>query len=118
MASRQQREREDERVEEARTDLVRLRVARMLQTWRVFAEEECSGRMREARATRHYHQQLLQCMLVAWKDRHVTMLKKKLLKVQSARFESCRLLSSCYIKWRQQVSMGMGVACSISDFLL
>lgn len=104
VTSKQERESENETVQEAVSHLLRLKVVRMLRCWRAFAEEEFSERMREARAARHYHQLLQHRVFMAWKDRHMTMIRKRVLKVQCGRFENSRLLSSCYVKWRWQVS--------------
>lgn len=102
VTNRQEMEREEEMVSEARAQLTRLRLVRVLQTWR----ERVYERVLEARATLHHQQWLKQRVLLAWKYSHVTLLRKRMLRAQGEMFENSRLLSSCYIRWRQQVRVG------------
>lgn len=112
--SKQQREREDEMAEEDRAHLLRLKVVRVLHVWREFAEAESSERMKEGRAACHYQQVLLHHVFLAWRDRLVLMKRNQLLREQCARFESSRLVAACYIRWRRQVRLGVGVSLPVS----
>ena len=108
--SKQQREREDGMAEEGKARLLRLKAVRMLRAWRELAEAEASERLQEGRAICHYQCVLLHHALMAWKDMLVLERRKKLLREQCERFESSSLLSACYIRWRQQVRLRVGVA--------
>lgn len=104
LARMQQREREDRVVLDTSAHLLRSKAHRLLHTWKEFAEEEVSGRVSATKAERHYHQVLRLKMLTAWRARHQTAARKKLLQRQCEMFRDCRLVTGCYATWRRQVT--------------
>lgn len=108
MENKQKRQRKDEIMSEAVAHLLSLKAGRILHSWRREAVEEITERLALARASHHYQRVLQHRVLVAWQNRHQIILRKKQLNDLREKFESSRLLSGCYVKWRRQV-------CEISD---